>query len=81
MISFVELELIGPLSSGSGKELASQCRRYKRSRFDPWVGEIPLKKEMATCSSILAWRSPQTEEPCGLHCTEGRKESDMTEVA
>ena len=35
-------------------------------RFDPWVGKIPLEKEMATHSSILAWRIPWTEEPGGL---------------
>ena len=28
--------------------------------------EDPLKKEMATCSSILAWEIPWTEEPGGL---------------
>ena len=28
--------------------------------------EDPLEKEMATHTSILAWRIPQTEEPCGL---------------
>ena len=28
--------------------------------------EDPLEKEMATHSSILAWRIPQTEEPDGL---------------
>ena len=28
--------------------------------------EDPLEKEMATQSSILAWRIPQTEEPGGL---------------
>ena len=28
--------------------------------------EDPLEKEMATHSSILAWRIPWTEEPCGL---------------
>ena len=27
--------------------------------------EDPLKKEMATLSSILAWRIPWTEEPGG----------------
>ena len=26
----------------------------------------PLEEEMATHSSILAWRSPRTEEPGGL---------------
>ena len=29
-------------------------------------GEDPLEKEMATHSSILAWRTPWTEEPGGL---------------
>ena len=40
--------------------------------------EDPLKKEMATHSSILAWRIPWTEDPCGLQFM-GRKESDTTE--
>ena len=34
-----------------------------------------LEKEMATDSSILAWRIPGTAEPGG-----GRTESDMTEA-
>ena len=29
-------------------------------------GENPLEKEMTTYSSILAWRSPRTEESDGL---------------
>jgi len=29
-------------------------------------GEDPLEKEMATYSSILAWKSPWTEEPGSL---------------
>ena len=29
--------------------------------------EDPLEKEMATHSSVLAWRIPWTEEPGGLH--------------
>ena len=31
--------------------------------------EVPLEKEMATHSSILAWRIPWTEEPGGLQST------------
>ena len=38
----------------------------------------PLEKEMATHSSILAWRIPWTEELGGLQSM-GRKESDTTE--
>ena len=30
-----------------------------------------LKKEMATHPSILAWESPWTEEPAGLHTVHG----------
>ena len=35
---------------------------------------------MATHSSILAWRIPQTEEPGGLYSPWGHKESDTTEA-
>ena len=38
-----------------------------------------LEKEMATHSSVLAWRIPGTGEPGGLPSM-GRTESDMTEV-
>jgi len=39
----------------SGKEPACQCRRHG---FDSWVREDPLEEEMATYSSILAWKIP-----------------------
>ena len=31
--------------------------------------ENPLEKEMTTCSSILSWEIPWTEEPGGLQST------------
>ena len=37
-----------------------------------------LEEEMATHSSILAWKIPWTEEPGGLQSL-GSQESDMTE--
>ena len=40
--------------------------------------EDPLEKEMATNSSIVAWRIPWPEELGGLQST-GRKESDTIE--
>ena len=40
--------------------------------------EDPLEKEMATYSSILAWKIPWTEEPDGLQSM-GLQESDTTE--
>ena len=41
--------------------------------------EDPLEKEMATHSSVLAWRLPWAEEPGRLQST-GSRESDMTQV-
>ena len=38
-----------------------------------------LEKEMATHSSVLAWRIPGTGEPVGCRLW-GRTESDMTEA-
>ena len=49
--------------------------------LETWVQSLgqedPLKKEMANCSSILAWRIPWTEEPGGLQST-GLQDSDTT---
>ena len=39
-----------------------------------------LEKEMATHSSILAWRIPGTEEPGGLLSVGSHTESDVTEA-
>ena len=36
-------------------------------------GEDRLEKEMATCSSILAWELPWTEEPSGLQSKGSRR--------
>ena len=49
--------------------------RETRVRSLGW--EDPLEKEMATHSSILAWRIPWTEEPGGLQSM-GSQESDTT---
>ena len=35
--------------------------------------EDPLEEDMATHSSILAWRIPWTEDPGGLHSIESRR--------
>ena len=47
----------------SGKESASQCKEMQE--FSP-SREDPLEEEMATHSSILAWRISWTEEPDAL---------------
>ena len=41
-------------------------------------GEDPLEEEMATHSSILAWRIPWTKEPA-KHSSCGHKEPNTTE--
>ena len=50
--------------------------------WEIWVQSLDwddlLEKEMATHSSILAWKIPWTQVPGGLQSM-GRKESDMTE--
>ena len=51
------------------------AQRLKRlpAMQETWVRSLgwedPLEKEMATHSSILAWRIPWTEEPGGLQYT------------
>ena len=52
------------------------AKRDTRDRF--LGGEDSLEKGMATHSSILAWRIPQTEEPARLQSM-GSKEMDTTE--
>ena len=54
------LYLMGFPGSSVVKESACQCRRC---RYNPWVGKIPWRREMATHSSIVAWEIPWTEEP------------------
>ena len=52
--------------------VAQRLKRLPAMR-ETWVRSLgredPLEKEMATHSSILAWRIPQTEEPGGLQST------------
>ena len=50
----------------SGKESSCQCRKHRRHGFDSLSRENPLEEEMATQSSILAWKIPWTEESGGL---------------
>jgi len=60
------------------------AQRLKRlpATWETWIlplgREDPLEKEMATHSSILAWRIPWMEGLGGLQST-GRKELDTTE--
>ena len=47
----------------SGKEFTCQCRRLKILLGLIPGQKDPLEEEMATHSSIFAWKIPWTEEP------------------
>ena len=52
--------------------LVAQMVKNLPAVWGTWVQSLgqedPLEEGMATHSSILAWRSPRTEEPGGLQC-------------
>ena len=61
--------------------LVAQSVKHLPAIRETWVQflgwEVPLEKEMAAHSSILAWRIPWTEEPGGVWFI-GSQELDMT---
>ena len=63
--------------------LLAQLVKSLPAMWETWVQSLgqedPLRKEMATLSSILAWRIPWAEEPGELYSLWGHKESDKTE--
>ena len=66
----------------SSASLVAQTVKILPAIWAMWVQSLgqenPLEKEMATHSSILAWRIPWTESLAG-YSSWGHKESDMTE--
>ena len=68
---------LGFPGGASGRESTCHCRRCEMQvRSLGW--EDPLEEEMATCSRILAWKIPWTEEP-GRPQSMGSQRVDMTE--
>ena len=63
------------LLSVIGTSLVVQRVRNLPAKQETWVrslsGEDPLENEIAAHSSILAWRIPWTEDPCGLQSVHG----------
>ena len=43
-----------------------ELQEPQETRVQSMGQEDPLEEEMATCSSILAWKTQWTEEPGGL---------------
>ena len=70
-------------AEGGGSEVGAKAKEegQKESGYDRKLRSLgqedqdPMEVEMATHSSILAWKIPWTEEPGRLQS----KESDMTE--
>ena len=64
-----------------GASLIAQLVKNQSAMQETWVQflgpEDPLEMEMATHSSILAWKIPWTEEPGGLQSMKSQ-ELDMT---
>ena len=47
-------------------QIVKRLPAMRETQFDPWVGKIPWRREMATHSSTLAWKIPWMDEPGGL---------------
>ena len=76
--TFVQIILGNHVFRGS---LVAHLVKNLPAVWETWVRSLgwedPLEEEMATHSSILAWRIPWTEEPGRLQSM-GSQESDMT---
>ena len=60
-----------------GGSVLKNLPAVQEMQFRSLGGEDPLENEMATHSSILAWKIPWTEEPGGLQFM-GSQESDTS---
>ena len=63
--------------------LVAQRLKHLPAMWETWVRSLgwedPLEKEMATHSSILAWRIPRTEEPGGLQSTGSQSQTRLSD--
>ena len=64
---------LGFPGGASGKESTCQGKKHEATRVQSLSREDPLEEEMATHSSILAWRIPWREEPGGLQSMGSQK--------
>ena len=58
--------ILSSLWSSQVAQMAKNLHAVQEIQVQSLGGEDPLEKEMATHSSILAWRILWTEEPGGL---------------
>ena len=67
---------LGLPGGASGKEPACQCRRRKRRRFHPWVGEIPWRRAWRPTLVFLPGESHEKRGLAG-YSPWGSKEPDL----
>ena len=75
----VLFHLLKPVGGASGKEPTCQFRSLKRSKFSPWVGKIPWRREWQPTPVFLSGESHRQRSLAGCS-TWGQKKSDMTAV-
>ena len=78
------LGLFGGFPSSSVVKNPPAMQESKETQVQSLGQGDPLEEGMATHSSILAWRTPQTEEPGGLQSTGLQRvvhdRSDLTHI-
>ena len=66
----------------SSKKTVAQTVKHLPTMQETWfqslAGEDPLEKEMATHSSILAWKNQWTEEPRGLQSLGSQSQIELS---
>ena len=67
---FKQVTLLSRLPSGSVVKIPLAWQKTQRALARSLDQQDPLEKEMATQSSIRAWKTPWTEEPGGLQFIE-----------
>ena len=61
----------------SGKESICQCRIHKRYGFDPWVGQVPWRREWQPTQVFLPGEFLGQKNLAG-YCPRGLRESDIS---
>ena len=63
---------MGLPGGASGKEPVYQFKRYKRYKFDPWVGKIPWRRAQQS-TPYSCWRIPWTDDSGRLQSIESQR--------
>ena len=66
------------LTDTSVKEPTCQCKRHKRHRFNPWVGNIPWRRKWQPTPVFLSGKSRGQRSQAG-YSPRVHKKSDQTE--